>query len=98
MSEAVECGEFDDFEGAGKKIDLTEYFNTPAEYCVGHSLLKFNKFVPGEVGLMREIGELREAVSSADPDRRVDHLRLLNEKKMALAVVLEQNHVGSRRR
>lgn len=98
IREAVERGEFDNLEGAGRKIDLTEYFNTPAEYRVGHSLLRANRFVPAEVELMREISELREACAQAEPSRRNECLRLLNEKQMALAIVLERNHAGSRRR
>lgn len=98
IREAIERGEFEGLEGAGRKIDLTEYFNTPAEYRVGHSLLRSNEFVPREVDLMREIAELKESVSKADPSRKADHLRLLNEKQTALAIVLERNHAGSRRR
>ncbi|MCO6511179.1 MAG: DUF1992 domain-containing protein [Aridibacter famidurans] len=98
IREAVERGEFDDLEGAGRKIDLTEYFNTPSEFRVGHSLLRSNKFVPAEVELIREIGELREACANPDPSLRAERMRLLNEKQMALAIVLERNHSGSRRR
>ncbi|QQS43007.1 MAG: DUF1992 domain-containing protein [Acidobacteriota bacterium] len=98
IREALERGEFDNLEGAGRKIDLTEYFNTPSEFRVGHSLLRSNKFIPAEVELMREIGELREACANAAPSLRADRLRLLNEKRMALAIVLERNHAGSRRR
>lgn len=98
IREAIERGEFDDLEGAGRKIDLTEYFNTPAEYRAGYSLLKSNKFVPGEVELMREVGALRDAVGRACPSERDELVRRLNEKRMALAIVLERNHAGSRHR
>jgi hypothetical protein len=97
IREAIERGEFDDLGGEGRKIDLTEYFNTPAEHRVGYSLLKSNKFVPGEVQLMREIADLRRQVGSGDGETG-ELQKELNEKQMALAMLLERNHAGSRRR
>ena len=60
--EAIANGEFDNLEGAGKPLNLDDYFATPEDVRVGHSLLKSNKFVPLEVDLLKEIGELKEKV------------------------------------
>lgn len=98
IAEAVERGEFDDLEGAGRKIDLTAYFNTPAEFRAGYSVLKANRFVPGEVELLREIADLREEMAVA-AESEIDALTArLNEKRMELSMMLERNHSGSRRR
>lgn len=98
IREGMERGEFDRLEGEGTKIDLSEYFNTPPEYRAGYSVLKASKFVPGEVDLLREIAELRSPVDGEDPAAALDRERRLNEKQMSLAILLERNHRGSRRR
>ncbi len=54
---AIEAGEFDNLEGAGKPIDLDSYFATPEDLRMGYSVLKSNKFVPAEVDMLREIRE-----------------------------------------
>ena len=94
---AIERGEFDNLDGKGNRIDLTDYFNTPSEYRVGYSLLKANKFVPSEVSLMREISEISEKLQEKG-GRNETLERQLQEKKLALSLILERNHRGSRRR
>lgn len=98
IAEAVERGEFDNLEGAGEKIDLTAYFNTPAEFRLGYSILRSNRFVPGEVTLLNEIAELKEKISTAAAGTREKLEKDLGEKQLALAMLLERNHAGSRRR
>jgi hypothetical protein len=97
VREAIERGEFEGLSGEGRKIDLTEYFNTPSEFRVGFSLLKANKFVPGEVRLLREIADLREEIGGCGGGNETLE-KLLNRKRMALKILLERNHAGSRRR
>lgn len=92
IQEAIAKGEFENLPGRGKKIDLTAYFNTPAEYRVGHSVLKANKFVPEEVDLLREIGFLKEKLEAcADAEKRQKINAELNERQMALAMLIERN-------
>lgn len=98
IAEAVERGEFENLEGSGKKIDLTAYFNTPAEFRAGYSVLKANRFVPGEVELLREIADLKAALASASDIERPTLSDRLNGKQMELSMMLERNHPGSRRR
>jgi len=98
IREGMERGEFDRLEGEGVKIDLSEYFNTPSEFRAGYSVLKANKFVPGEVELLRDIAKLSKSIDGEDPKTGTDRERRLNEKRMSLAILLERNHRGSRRR
>lgn len=92
IQEAIENGEFDNLEGKGKPLNLDDYFATPEEFRVGHSLLKSNKFVPAEVDLLKEIGELKEKVNSCTNAIEKSNLsKLLNEKTLALTIILERN-------
>lgn len=90
--EAVKNGEFDNLEGAGKPQNLDEYFAAPEDVRVGYSLLKSNKFVPPEVDLLKEIGELKEKLETEkDDSQRKKISKLLNEKTLALTIILERN-------
>jgi hypothetical protein len=60
IREAMERGDFDNLSNKGKKLDLDDYFNTPEDQRLGFSLLKNADFVPEEVQLLKEIGELQE--------------------------------------
>ncbi|NJM52661.1 MAG: DUF1992 domain-containing protein [Blastocatellia bacterium] len=92
IQEAMANGEFDNLEGAGKPQNLDEYFAAPEDVRVGYSLLKSNKFVPPEVDLLKEIGELKEkAGASVDGDEKSKLAKLLNEKILALTIILERN-------
>lgn len=92
ISEAIANGEFDNLKGAGKPINLDDYFATPAEIRVGLALLKSNKFVPEEVELMREIGSLKQKINDSTEENEKSKLsKLLNEKMLALNIILERN-------
>ena len=92
IQEAISKGEFDNLEGKGKPIDLTAYFNTPSEFRVGYSLLKSNKFLPEEVEILREIGSLKEKIKDCrDENQKKKLTKQLNEKKLALSIIIERN-------
>lgn len=92
IQEAISKGEFDNLEGKGKPIDLTAYFNTPAEFRVGYSLLKSNKFVPEEVEILKEIGFLKEEIKDCEDELLKRKLtKELNEKNMTLSIIIERN-------
>jgi len=92
LLEAINNGEFDNLEGAGKPLDLDEYFAAPEDIRVGYSLLKSNKFVPPEVDLMSETGNLKERIKTCRDESEKTRLRkLLNEKMLALTIILERN-------
>lgn len=92
IREAIANGEFDNLEGMGKPLNLDDYFAAPEDIRVGYSLLKSNKFVPQEVDLLKEIGQLREKVKDAENEiEKTKYNRLLNEKTLALTIILERN-------
>jgi len=91
IQDAIARGEFDNLEGKGKPLDLTNYFNTPEDIRMGYSLLKSNKFVPEEIELMKEVSDLRERVAAcADENERAILVKKLNEKSLALRLAIEK--------
>lgn len=89
---AIEAGEFDNLEGAGKPLDLDSYFSAPEDLRMGYSVLKSNKFVPEEVERLKEIGKLREIIKTSVNEAEKSNLRkVLREKELAFNLVLERN-------
>jgi hypothetical protein len=91
IREAIANCEFDNLKGAGKPLNLDDYFAAPEEVRVGYSLLKSNDIVPPEVDLLKEIGELREKVKAVNEAEKSQISKLLNEKTLALTIILERN-------
>lgn len=92
IRQAIADGEFENLEGAGKPLNLDRYFNAPEDVRAGYTLLKNNNFVPEEVDLLREIGNLREKLRSCDAETEKQNLtKALNDKTMALTIILERN-------
>jgi len=50
---AIAEGKFDNLKGAGKPLNLDDYFATPEDIRVGYTLLKNNDFVPPEIFLLK---------------------------------------------
>lgn len=97
IKRAIEAGEFDNLEGAGKPQNLDDYFAAPEDLRMGYSVLKSNKFVPEEVERLREIGELREKIKNlASEEEKRKLTKILNEKDLALALLLERNKLRRR--
>ena len=92
IQKAIAEGKFDNLEGKGKPINLDDYFATPEDIRVGYSVLKANKIVPEEVDRLKEIGDLKEKLQNcADAEQRQKLTKILNEKNLALAIILERN-------
>lgn len=92
IKNAVEAGEFDNLEGAGKPLDLDQYFNTPEDLRVGYSVLKSSRFVPEEVSRLKEIGELKEKIKNCENEAQKKILtKNLNEKTLAFNLIMERN-------
>jgi len=92
IKKAIEAGEFDNLEGTGKPLDLDTYFNTPEDLRMGYSVLKSAKIVPEEVHRLKEIGELKEKIKTlADEDEKRKLTKILNEKTLALTLLLERS-------
>jgi hypothetical protein len=94
---AMEAGEFDNLEGAGKPLNLDDYFAAPEDLRMGYSVLKSNKFVPAEVDMMREIGELKEKIKTCEDETEKKKLnKILQEKTLAFTMLMERNRMRKR--
>ncbi|HSK72441.1 MAG TPA: DUF1992 domain-containing protein [Pyrinomonadaceae bacterium] len=92
IRKAIERGEFDNLEGAGRPLDLDAYFATPEDLRMGYSVLKSSKFVPEEVERMKEISELKEKIKTcASDEEKVKLNKLLQEKQLAFTMLIERN-------
>lgn len=91
IKEAIDKGEFDNLPCKGKPVDLSDYFNTPEHLRLAYSLLKNANFIPEEVRLQKEIGELREKMKliQNEIDRQI-LTRKINEKTAELNILLER--------
>jgi len=91
IREAIEAGEFNNLEGAGKPLDLDSYFNTPEDLRMGYSVLKSAKIVPEEVDRLKEISDLKEKIkSSTDESEKRKLVVILNERVLAFNLLLER--------
>jgi hypothetical protein len=91
IREALEEGRFDDLPGAGRRLDLEEYFSTPEDLRMAYSILKSANCAPPEVELANDIARLdRELARSHDPTARKALQRARTDRQTQLAVLLEQ--------
>ena len=87
---AVEQGEFENLPGAGKPLELEEYFSVPAEMRMAFSILKNAKCVPAEVELLNEVSRLHQAIANAhDLAEKKELQRALVSRQTQLGIVLE---------
>jgi hypothetical protein len=87
---AVEQGEFENLPGAGKPLDLEEYFSAPEELRMAFSILKNANCVPAEVELLNEVSRLQRAIASADVEQKQELQRALVHRQTQLALMLER--------
>jgi hypothetical protein len=93
IQEAIKRGEFDNLEGAGKPLNLEDYFAAPEDERMGFAMLKSNNFVPPEVQLMQEVDDLKEQLQNAAGSPNEPELRRrLNERSLALRIMLENRN------
>ncbi|KUO59453.1 MAG: hypothetical protein APF84_19295 [Gracilibacter sp. BRH_c7a] len=73
IEEAIKNGEFKNLEGQGKPIKLDSLSTIAPEMRTAYTVLKNSGFVPEEVLLLKEIGELREqlTITPEGKERRV---------------------------
>jgi len=97
IAEAMERGEFDNLKGKGKRLNLDDYFNTPEDLRIAHSVLKANEFVPREVDLINEVADLkRKAAAMTDESARKSLFKRLNERELALRLEIERRRTKRR--
>ncbi len=97
IREAMARGEFDHLPGAGKPIDLEEYFRTPEELRMAYSVLKSARCLPEEVELMNEIAALDRALGALrGDDERARLGRRLRDRRLQLAMALDRQRARKR--
>jgi hypothetical protein len=90
IQEAIERGEFDNLPGRGKPVDLTEYFETPEEVRLVHSVLKNAGMTSREVDLLKEIAELKQILAAVlDDKRREDIQKQIQRKQIEFGLMME---------
>jgi hypothetical protein len=90
IREAMAQGQFENLPGAGRPLNLEEYFNTPEDLRMAYSILTSAKCVPAEVELLNEVSRLERAIAEmADATARQPLQRALADRRTQLAVVLE---------
>jgi hypothetical protein len=92
VEEAIQAararGEFDDLKGRGKPLDHSEYFSQPEELRIAHHMLRNAGFVPREVELLREIGELQEQVRAcAQESERAPLIREIDRRRAEIELL-----------
>jgi hypothetical protein len=94
VEEAIQAararGEFDNLEGRGKPQDHSAYFSQPEELRVAHHMLRNAGFVPPEVELLREIGELRERLRACTEEPERGHLVREIDRRQAQIEILRR--------
>jgi hypothetical protein len=97
IREAIEQGVFENLPGAGKPLDLEEYFNTPEDFRMAFSILKNANCAPPEVELMKEVARLEETLAGTSDAAALKELqRTLAHRRIQLAIFLERR--STRRR
>jgi hypothetical protein len=91
IREAIAQGEFENLPGAGKPLNLEEYFSTPEDLRMAFSILKNANCAPAEVELLNEISQLQRAIAeAADPASQQELRRTLGTRQTELAIALER--------
>ena len=97
IREAMEAGEFDQIEGAGRPVNLDAYFAAPEDVRAAYSVLKNAGVVPEEAQLLREISETKEALErTPDPARRGELSGRLRQLRLKLDLISERNRARRR--
>jgi hypothetical protein len=90
-------GQFENLPGAGKPLNLEDYFSTPEDLRMAYSILRSANCVPSEVELLNEVSRLERALAAtADATARQSLQRALTEGQTQLALALE--HTARRQR
>jgi len=85
IREAIENGEFNNLEGMGKPLDLSEDVWIPQDLRMSYKILKNAGCLPPELELRNEIISLRDLMNTIDDDQvRLKKMRELNFKLMKL--------------
>ena len=85
IREAIERGEFDHLEGAGKPLDLGNDSWIPEDLRMSYKILKNAGCLPLELELRKEVINLRELLGTIDDNQeRIKKIRELNFRLLKL--------------
>lgn len=97
IQEAIASGDFDNLPNKGKRIDLTDYFNTPEELRMASSILKNAGVKPPEVELLRKIAELKNRLAlSNEKDEKTKFQKKIEILQIEFNIAME--HIQQQRR
>ena len=84
-------GLFDNLKGAGKPLNLDEYFNTPEDLRIGYSVLKSGNILPPEIEMLKEIEYLKQRLADCtDPEKKKQLQKTINEKILGFNLTMER--------
>ena len=66
FKQAMAEGEFDNIQGSGKPIDLSNYYDLPEHLRIAYQMIKNSGFIPEEVRLKKEMEELKEKIKTCE--------------------------------
>ena len=85
IKEAIESGEFEDLENAGRPINFEDEAWVPEDLRGAYKMLKNSGCIPPELELRKEILSLRDLINTIDDDgERLRKIRELNFRLMKL--------------
>src|SRR5262245_16617392 len=97
IQEAFERGEFDRLPGAGKPLDLSDYFATPVADRMAFSLLKSAGVLPPELELLKEAEALDQALSTCrDEGKRGRIQQQIQARRTAFTMAQERRARSAR--
>ena len=71
LRQAIDDGLLDDLPNLGERLNLEEYFATPEDVRLAHSILKNANCLPEEVEIRNEIAALERAqAATISPEQR----------------------------
>ena len=99
IQDAMERGEFDNLPGRGKPIDLSEYFETPEEIRMAHSVLKNAGVTSREVDLLKEIAELKQILAAVlDEKKKQETQNQIQQKQIEFGLMMERRKWDRKRK
>lgn len=85
IREAMENGEFDNLEGAGKPLNFEDETWIPEDLRIAYRILKNAGCIPPEIELRKEIINMSALINTIDDDKeRLKKIKELNFKLLKL--------------
>lgn len=88
---AMARGEFDNLRGAGKPLNLDDYFSLPEDERMALTLLRNAGYAPEEVQLLRDIEELKQRLAATEDGEARQKLRkAMDDKVLAYNILMDR--------